>query len=502
MPTPSGIWEEADLATRRLAGVALNPSTPVDVLLRLLAQAPLAVRMVLCRDRALPEPVVDAVLLHPDKRTRGFFARNPHADPAQRARLVDDPEWYVRAHLADGPGGILGARIEPLPDDTVVHMMSTYENELLGGGFSRQISHGLSRSLPTHPVAAVRVRGVWRWDQLSDERRAALLADADTGVRERALDMALRRTREADPAWVEAQLPAHTCHARWDGLIRHALSRNVVNSVLTAPAAAGERGAIAGNPSLPADVVALLARDPDPEVRERIAHRPDLGPDERRALAVDPDPKVRLAVSVRPELTEEERAAIDYEVPTDGCFHPLPRPHFPSDPRLVRRNADSRHPLLRRKAAQDHFLPADLVERLSTDDDLGVRVLLAQNHPSASASLLLSAFLEYRGHERAHLTTRPNFPTTGLAAFADHEDREVRALAARDPHTTPEAAHRLTHDPDPAVRAALTRHPNLPPTRLTELLDDEELAHHAAANPALEPGLLLGLVEMGGRRGK
>ncbi|WP_237302634.1 hypothetical protein [Streptomyces sp. S063] len=103
MVTPEQIWADADLPARRLAGLALNPSAPESVLLRLLLEAPLAVRMVLCRDRALPEAIADAVIQHPDTRTRGFFARNPHADPAQRARLVDDPEWSVRAHLAEGP---------------------------------------------------------------------------------------------------------------------------------------------------------------------------------------------------------------------------------------------------------------------------------------------------------------------------------------------------------------------------------------------------------------
>ncbi|MGW3215186.1 hypothetical protein ACWDBC_23490 [Streptomyces parvus] len=56
--------------------------------------------------------------------------------------------------------------------------------------------------------------------------------------------------------------------------------------------------------------------------------------------------------------------------------------------------------------------------------------------------------LEYTGPERSHLTTRPNFPTDGLAAFADHEDLEVRALAARAPETGPTAVARLTEDPD------------------------------------------------------
>ncbi|MFF7209147.1 hypothetical protein ACFZAU_01260 [Streptomyces sp. NPDC008238] len=89
MITPDGIWEAAGLPARRLAGLALNPAAPEDVLLRLLADGPPAARMVLCRDRTLPDAVVDAVVRHPDRYTRSFLARSPHAEPAQRARLLD-----------------------------------------------------------------------------------------------------------------------------------------------------------------------------------------------------------------------------------------------------------------------------------------------------------------------------------------------------------------------------------------------------------------------------
>ncbi|MES4907506.1 MULTISPECIES: hypothetical protein [unclassified Streptomyces] len=480
MQSPHGIWEAADLAERRLAGVALNPSAPEEVLLRLLADDSPAVRMVLCRDRVLPDAVVEAALRHPDTYTRSFFARNPHVDPAQRVRLIDDPEWFVRVHLAEAPRMSLEVPIRPLPDWAVVRMISTYDNEALGGTFYRQISIGLWRSMPTHPVAKVRCWGVQSWDRLSADTRTALLADPDEEVRERAL----MHAEWDDPATSDLTFLEGALHRRGYSLMRRGLSRAVVDSALADPDGTN-RMLIAPNPGLPADVVVRLAADPDPKVREAVAGRPDLGPAERRALAVDPDPTVRLAVSAHPALSEEERAAIDYEVPVDDCFHYMPEPYILRDPEDVRRDALSGHPMLRRKAAVDHRLPPDLVARLAGDDDLGVRVLLAQNHPDAPARLLLRGFLEYTGHNRQSLTARPNFPTTGLAVYADHEDPEVRALAARDPETAPATVERLSRDPDPAVRTAMARHPRLPHPRLKELLDDEELAHPAAANPAL-----------------
>ncbi|MFF2129011.1 hypothetical protein ACFVW1_27185, partial [Streptomyces olivochromogenes] len=477
--TPERIWEEADLAARRLAGLALNPATPQDVLLRLLAEGPAAVRMVLCRDRVLPDAVVDAVIEHPDTYTRSFFARNPHVDPAQRVRLIDDPEWFVRAHLADGPRMPFQVRPEPLPDEALVHMIRTYGNDELAGVFYRQISTELLRTMHTHPDAKVRRWGVGAWEWLSADARAALLADPDEGVR----DGALLHTHNEDAAWLESALPAKPCHGRTGMLCNLPLTRAVVDLVLTAPASDDERAMIARNPSLPADVVVLLAADPDPEVREGIAYRADLGPAERRALAVDPDPKVRLALSLHPALSEEERAAIDYEVPMDCGFSHWPAPWVPRAPEDVRRDALSGHPMLRRRAAGVHSLPPDLVARLADDEDLGVRVTLAQNHPDAPAALLLRSFLEYTGPDRSHLATRPNFPTTGLAAFADHEDPEVRALAVRDPEIAPVVVERLTRDPDPAVRGGGGPPPKPPPPPVGEHTDDAGRGTKGAATP-------------------
>lgn len=488
------IWNEATPAERRLAGLAVNPAAPDHLLLRILADGPPAARMALCGDRDLPEPVVDALVSHPDQRARAVFASSPHADPVQRGRLVDDPEWLVRAHLAEGPAHHREPWPRPLPDEAVVHMFTTYDNELLSGLY-RQVSTELRHRMPTHPEAKVRRAGVGSWSGLPAEVRASLLDDPDPGVRESAHESASLHAQHEDPSWVERELPDHSCHARTHLLMHCALSRAVIDSVLTAPVGKEDRAMIASNPGLPPDVVVLLAGDPDPDVREDIARHPGLGPAERAALAVDPDPKVRLAVSVHPALTESERAAIDYVVPEGDAVGFLPDLSPPRDPAAVRLKALSCHPLLRLHAALDHHLPPDLLALLATDPDLGVRVTLAQNHPDAPAAFLLDCFLEYTGRDRAELLTRPGFPTVGLAAYAEHEDPAVRALAARDPEAAPDLVDRLTRDPDPAVRAALARHPNLPASRLAELLEDGELARYAAANPALDPAVMEELVD-------
>ncbi|WUW23465.1 hypothetical protein OG521_22865 [Streptomyces sp. NBC_01463] len=495
--TPDEIWDTAGPAERRLAGVALNPAAPVDVLLRLLAGGPAAVRMVLCRDRVLPAPVVDAVVAHPDRNTRSFFARNPYADPEQRARLVDDPEWFVRAHLAHEPRADDVCLPRPLPDRTVVRMIKTYDDESLSA-LGRQVSPGLRRAMPTHPEARVRLTGTSSWDSLAPAVRAALLADPDPAVREAAARNSRWHERLRDPDAVREELPAHHCHARTHLLMYGALAPDVIAEALSQNA-----WLIAGNTSTPAATVGLLAGHPDPEVRARVAQRPDLGPSERRALAVDPDPAVRLALSVHPALSEAQRADIDYEV-TQETRYPHTPPYDPASlpgQEELRGLAGSAHPLLRRSAAGVPTLPADLVARLADDTDLGVRVLLGQNHPDAPAALLLRCFLEYTGPDRWHLTGRPHFPRTGLAGFAGDQDPEVRRLALLDTGLAPDTADRLTHDPDRRVRADAARHPRLPSDRITALLDDGELASRAAANPALPVATMHRLIDKAGQHG-
>ncbi|WP_351226203.1 translation initiation factor 2 [Streptomyces sp. NPDC002133] len=462
-----------------LKGLAVNPAAPAGVLLRLLEPAYAEVWNALCLERPeMPDAVVDAIVVHPEPRVRTAFARNPHVDGELRGRLVDDPDWLVRAHLAGGPERKWGPR--HLPDWVIDRMYTTYEGDCLAELMSsRQVPLRVLLANSVHPMASVRRYGVGMWSSLSEERRAALLVDPHPAVRE----SAERHLAEDDEEEMERQLrrlPPHVSHARSHILVNCRLSRAVVDELLLRRDE-DDHWVLAHNYSTPPAVVALMARSPEPKVRLEVARRKVLARELVGLLAQDPDPRVRTAVSVRPEVTEAERAAIDYAVSVDEDFEPAE--YHRSVPACYARSA---HPLLRRRAAEDPELPADLARLLAEDDDIGVRVLLAQNHPAAPPQLLLRSYLEYTGRSRSHLTGLPHFPTAGLAArFADAEDPAVRRLATLDPELDPSLADRLTRDPDPGIRAAAARHPQLPPERLLALLDDEETALDAAANHAL-----------------
>ncbi|MGX1507440.1 UNVERIFIED_CONTAM: hypothetical protein RKD43_006065 [Streptomyces graminofaciens] len=480
--------------TALLEGLAVNPAAPTDLLLRLLEPEFEGVWTALASRRAsFPDQVTAAIVHHPHPRVRGALARNPFVDPEVRGLVVDDPEWIVRARLAHSPDRTRPVR--PLPDPVIDRMLTTYDDDCLQElFFSRQIPFRFLLSCVNHPVASVRQLAVNVWTHLSDGERAALLRDPHPRVRESA-----RRVLETDDAEAMERrlgpLSAPRNHGTTGILVNHRLSRTVVDWLLHDPDR-DNSWILAHNHSTPPDVVAGLVDHPDPAVRLELARRDDLARALVDVLARDPDPRVRTAVSVRPELTEDERAVIDCTVDTDEDFGPLEHHTRPApDPAASASYARSRHPLLRRRAAKDPALPAALVALLARDEDLGVRVLLAHNHPAPPPELLLRSYLEHHGPARDLLTEHPRFPVAGLGArFADAAVPDERRLAVLDPELAPTVADRLTRDPDPAIRAGAARHPRLPGGRLLALLADGELGGPAAANPTLPVAVMQGLL--------
>ncbi|MER5308403.1 Mucin-2 [Streptomyces sp. NPDC002773] len=452
-----------------LDGVAANPALPTPLLLRLLAfggASDRPPRQALERAE-LPEPAVAVILAHPSPGVRIDFAMSARAEPAQRARLANDPSPKVRAALAYGPELYdPRTKVAPLADAVCARLLDDPDPSVRANLLeSPHLAPPFVASLATHHQPAARRSSVRAWEVLPPGERSALLVDPDPEVRQAAALWECRRD-----ARVTAELlrdPKSAPQALRRGLLHRADTERCV-------AERTHLTALAENPSLPADLV------------ER--------------LAVDPDESVRLAVSLRPELDESRRMAIDFTVGDfargevewvrDGL----------ADPGVLRRAVTSAHPLLRRAAARSPHLPPDLLRLLARAEDPLVDESLGRWHPETSEEVLLRVFARFGGTFSAWIAeTHPRFPREGLAArYADHPDGNYRRLAVRDPAATPALIERLSHDPAVWTRQAAAGDPRLPLHRLREALHLPELASRAGANPALPEDEMAAVLDRAG----
>ncbi|MEV6425686.1 hypothetical protein [Streptomyces sp. NPDC051662] len=484
-----------------LRGVAANPAAPSEVLLRLLTAPARPAWTILCKERDLPADVVEAVVSHPERAVRRGFARNRHAAPEQRGRLVNDSDAHVRAALASGPRPLL-SRAEALPDDVLETLLTAKDDNSQGQMLtadeirqelviSGQISQSFRRRMIDHPNPELRAQAVGLWLWLTPSQRDALLADPTPAVRE----TARRQSRILDPAAMEADLPEQDCHYRALLLVNYAVSLAVAERCL---ADRRDLWALAQNPHTPSDVVSRLAHDPDPHVRERVAARADLDPALMAELAQDPDGTVRNRVLLQPlPRAWSECAAIDRIIGNAAqSIGPVDEMLIEPETSWYETCAVSPDPLLRRIAATCPRLPAELVHRLADDTDTDVRHLLAYNHPLAPPTIVLDAFIA-TPRQRPYLLTLSRLPRTGLHHLLDHDDPGVRALAAADT-SLPRPPVQLLADPEPRVRRAAAANPLLPYALISSLLNAPEHAEGAAANPSLPTERLHALLDLSG----
>jgi hypothetical protein len=297
-------------------GVAANPAAPPMVLLRLLSNEGRPAWRTLCRERDLPDEVIDAILAHPERGVRAGFARNRHVEPERRGQLAEDPDPIVRAALAGGPPPHTG-RPKPLPDAVIERLLTASDpdgakvavtadeirQEL---SLSNQVPQSFRRTALTHPHPKIRAFAAGMWLYLTPEQRAPLLTDPAPEVQK----VVEWHQRLLDPETAAEDLPDQDCHHRSLILVNYAISPAVAERCL-----AERRGlwALAGNPHTPYEFVERLAREPDPKIRARVATRCDLDPELYARLAEDPDAMVRTRILVHePPRTEPQRQMIDY----------------------------------------------------------------------------------------------------------------------------------------------------------------------------------------------
>ncbi|MFC5663103.1 PE-PGRS family protein [Kitasatospora misakiensis] len=476
-------------------GVLLNDAAPLELRTRVIEECghgdPLLNGLTYM---ALPEAVVDAWIAHPVARVRARAAERVGLTVAQQKRLLRDESAGVRGVvlLVGGPD----LALDEAEFDRLLADASPIVREQLA--CQQQLSVRQLTLLLGDPFGSVRAAVVGRvWPYLDEATRAALSADRHSGVRAAAV---LAR-------YADEPLPAGEFAALTDGC-EEADRRRIVGQCALAPELAGElahgdvdvRRALAGNPRLDADLVALLARDEDPAVR--------------------------LTVSLRPELTEAERARIPVDIDPGSHHAALPWVlERQGDAAEMRRCAASAHVLVRRSVAHVRDLPADVVELLARDEDFAVRLLLAEHCAQAAAGLLLEMWVSWNGYSQPRLREHPNFPRAGSLRFAADpnpllrrlalddpaapedlvelverfgrdKDAGVRLRALEDPRLSAASVERLVGDEDWLVRCRALRDPRLPEAALVGLIADVRTAQGAASHPAVPAEVLRHLLEL------
>ncbi|MPY62025.1 PE-PGRS family protein [Streptomyces spongiae] len=440
-------------------GLSLNPAAPPDLRVGLLGRSPY---VLYC---ALPTEVVDAALAHPDWKLRQDTAQyQPNVSPEQWARVIlgeqdERHRWILTMLAAD--------RWDELTEDTC-HRLAADPSPRVRSETARLkcLPASLSVALAADPDGGVRCAACRAaWPHLVASAREALLTDPHDGVRARALLLhhqehpMPRSVFEGQDVMRDA---LETCRLERD-LAEH-LARN------GEPA---ERRALAGNPRLDPDLVALLGEDPDHGVRWEVSIRADLTEEQRAGVRIDFDPGIH-------------HHALDWV----RALH--------DDHDAMRRLAASSHPLVRRSVARARHLPPDVVATLARDEDRVVHLFLAESCDDAPADLLMEVWQWWTGSlscpDRPH--GHPNFPREGLLRYADDPNPRMRRLALDDPESDPGLVERLSRDPSAEVRYRAATDPRLPAACAARLLEDphDHVRHAAALHPRLPVRVLTPLL--------
>ncbi|MGW6709405.1 hypothetical protein ACWGDE_31590 [Streptomyces sp. NPDC054956] len=459
--------DEPALHVDWIVGLATNHSAPDSVVRRVFTMDPPPEAWRLLGTRELSPVAARTALAHPDPDIREIMTGNPYLPAEIHGALAEDAHPKVQRRML----AIAQSFDAELPVDVIVRVAtSRYSGP-------RSMAAGL-RGLPEANLLALtgdrdpRVRaaavGSRGWPGLPAQVRAAAGTDPDPLVRA----AFVHATR------VEPPLPT------------------TVSEFLAETDEDRRFAAVSAGP-VEAAPAAFFVSHEDRSIRQWAARNPHLPTSLALTLTADPDPSVRLALSTRADLTEEQRAAIDYTAPQQR--YPIATwvgEHF-DDPDALREIAASRHAVLRRSVTCAPELPADVIERLATDEDHYVRAMLCEND-HAPHELLLEMLPD--SEQWVLLTSRGNFARPGLARFADDPNHRLRYASLRDPHIEPELVERLSHDPSDLVRHHAASHPSLPLSRLVELLGvtGQDMARTAARNPSLPHDLMHRLLDVAG----
>ncbi|WP_212823642.1 hypothetical protein [Catellatospora sp. TT07R-123] len=476
-----------------LCGLAANPVTPEQLLVRLAALPDgglLGPTVALLEREHLPAPVAEALLRHPHPEIRRRLAGHRPLPARVLLILAEDPEAIVRAQAAASftiTGAADQASSENVVDPSTADVLGRLARDV-----SPQVRAEIARN---HGVPA--------------DIRATLVEDPDPEVRRcvalRALpDAALYRLMHDSAAQVRqtALMTAVVCspHARFpqDLFDRFAAGsaytrQSAATLVILTPALLDRlwaqpdlRGGLAANTSLPVEQMRACLADAD--LAAELAGNPALPAALLDELVDTGWPQVHRELLERVDLPPRLLRRL---VEADERRWPMPLVSslLPEHASLAERLSylDHPHRAFRRTLAFSSDLPADAVARLATDSDFSTRLLICERYRDVPPQALVEVLARWKGHSREKLLRHPALPTAAMAGYAAGDSPRDRAAVASRPDAPVEVLQRLLADPVLHVRTAAAANPALPDEALQRLLTDPDatLREAAASNPAL-----------------
>ncbi len=250
------------------------------------------------------------------------------------------------------------------------------------------------------------------------------------------------------------------------------------------------RQLIARNPNLPVNLLEQLAQDGDKEVRRNVAANPKTPVPFLERLAQDGDKEVRRNVAANPKTSAQflEQLALDgdKEVRRDLAKNP----NIPIQ--LLEKLARDSDDAVRECVASNRNTPDWLLKRLARDDDDFVRQSVASN-PKTPVRFLKHLVWDDFDFTRWAVASNPSTPVQFLEQLARDSDRSFRGYVAQNPNIPIQLLEQLAQDSDPEVRMSVAQNPKTPIWLLEELARDE--AYFVRAFVASNSNTPVGLLE-------
>lgn len=335
--------------------VARNPSTPVQVLIEAALDSDSEIRAAIALNRSTPVPVLIALSQDPDAGVRSNIARNSSTPDSVLKILANDSDSGVRLSVVRNP-------LTPL---TVLSMFALDSDDWVRSQAALN---------PAMPIAELESLAK---DSHDDVRlSAAGNISLPVAVREVLLTSLLKKL---------------------DKYLRKQTARDPLTVV---------------------EILKILSKDPESEVRWTVAENKSTPVDVLEALAMDTHIGVRQSV------------ALNTSTPTAVLEN-------------LAKELDSGLSLIRRSLAENPSTPVSVLAELAQDWDSSVRELVARN-----------------------LST----PSSWLVELAEDDESSVRAAVAVNSRTPPDLLAQLSLDRTVDVLIAVANNPNTPVTALLPLI--------------------------------